>query len=116
MIKQITRKEWIEALKSGKYKQGKQALMNKVYPHKKQYCCLGVVCAMSGVSDGDILNSGRLSLEYYGIDVVSLGIEYSLKDNSPAEVLADANDSGKTFEQIADLLIFDSWIRGMEQD
>lgn len=36
-------KLWVEALRSGKYKQGRKALRDK---HNK-YCCLGVLCDIS---------------------------------------------------------------------
>ena len=36
-------KQWVKALESGKYKQGKNALA-----YKGKYCCLGVLCEMLG--------------------------------------------------------------------
>ena len=116
MIKQITRKEWIEALKSGKYEQTTDAL----YRRGVGYCCLGVLCSIAGNSDDTLDGVGTLDLSRFGIDVSGLGVWYreavEEADCSPAAVLASKNDSGFTFNQIADLLIFDSWIRGMEQD
>lgn len=38
--------KWIEALRSGKYKQGRWALRTKA----NNFCCLGVLCDVSGVS------------------------------------------------------------------
>jgi len=38
-------KKWIEALRSGKYKQGRHHLKNK-----GEFCCLGVFCDISGCS------------------------------------------------------------------
>lgn len=35
--------KWVEALRSGDYKQGRQALRNKY----NEYCCLGVLCDIS---------------------------------------------------------------------
>lgn len=37
------RQRWIEALRSGKYKQGKHAL-RRVYAGSDEFCCLGVLC------------------------------------------------------------------------
>ena len=36
-------KQWVEALRSSKYKQGRQALRNR----KDEFCCLGVLCDIS---------------------------------------------------------------------
>lgn len=44
MVKSI-RDKWIKALKSGKYKQGKERLyIPKTKHNKRAYCCLGVLC------------------------------------------------------------------------
>ena len=39
------KKAWVEALRSGKYKQGRLALYDK---HNESYCCLGVLCKVAG--------------------------------------------------------------------
>lgn len=36
--------KWLEALRSGRYKQGKSRLRN----NKDEFCCLGVLCDISG--------------------------------------------------------------------
>ena len=36
--------EWLEALRSGKYKQGRKNLRNN-----RGYCCLGVACEVAGI-------------------------------------------------------------------
>lgn len=36
--------KWLEALRSGKYKQGQRKLRNQ----KDEFCCLGVLCDISG--------------------------------------------------------------------
>lgn len=48
MNKEIKAK-WIEALRSGKYKQGKAALRTE----NNEYCCLGVLCELA-VNEGVI--------------------------------------------------------------
>src|SRR6185437_10576766 len=40
------RKLWIEALRSGKYKQGEQAL-HRVEDDTHKFCCLGVACEVA---------------------------------------------------------------------
>lgn len=42
-FKRITKKQWARALRSGKYKQGRN-LLN----HAGRQCCLGVLCLLSG--------------------------------------------------------------------
>jgi hypothetical protein len=39
--------KWIKALRSGEYKQGKTFLYKA---NEEAYCCLGVLCAINGVS------------------------------------------------------------------
>ncbi len=46
MKKEIATK-WIEALRSGKYKQGKSRLKK----YDQTYCCLGVLCEISGLGE-----------------------------------------------------------------
>ena len=135
----ITRKQWIEALKSGKYKQTTQVLGNTV-----GHCCLGVACEIAGfekmldddaylymIPDGDgwpreqrtvltynMSRKLRLNDEYF---VIPYDLLIRLDAVSPhgwslESLLMTLNDRGYTFEQIADLLIFDSWLRGIEQD
>jgi len=38
------RKEWVEALRSGKYKQGTGTLHTKLPDDSEEFCCLGVAC------------------------------------------------------------------------
>lgn len=123
-------KQWVKALRSGKYKQGRKTLRAK----NDEYCCLGVLCDIakgtlhldwkSEFSDDDpyyiddyagILPP--LVLDYLG---VSNGGEYNdvaiLTDNTklPANAasrsdgyvyLIDLNDTyNLSFEQIADII------------
>ena len=123
MTKTVTRKQWIEALKSGEYKQGQGYLRTK----DDEFCCIGVFCKLADVEmtlddgkqyywvtvddgDGWSRNSRTMPHEYF------LEKEAHLIYNGVYQYgeLAQLNDSGRTFEQIADLLIFDTWIRGLE--
>lgn len=86
------KQKWIEALRSGKYKQGKKRLR-----HAGRYCCLGVLADIQGADwrtyhvrdDGDEILSEKWAA----------GL--SLKDQ---ERLADRNDSGASFSEISDLI------------
>lgn len=42
-MKPELKKRWVKALRSGKYKQGKNYLRRQT-PEGDRYCCLGVLC------------------------------------------------------------------------
>lgn len=131
--RKITRKEWIEALKSGKYKQGTKVLCRQ----DGAMCCLGVAMELTGfdrsedyyseydeiipayfyIVPTDFGNVKRFDFPHNSF-INELALDQQVVwDGMPrcqANVLANLNDLGYTFEQIADLLIFDSWARGLE--
>lgn len=101
--------KWIEALRSGKFKQG------KIFLKKDNcYCCLGVACELSELgqwtsSENDWMSSylgATYALpakvqNYYGLH------EYSgtyFTNDQLENNLAGHNDGGMTFAQIADLI------------
>lgn len=102
------RRVWIEALRSGTYPQGDGYLYNN-----GKYCCLGVAREVLGLLADD-------SLELLDIDAADLlGIGRSTAGEiepvfkavpEPPEVrcvqdgLANMNDNGKTFDEIADVI------------
>ncbi|SRR6266404_5786977 len=104
-------KLWIEALRSGKYRQGKGQLNVK-----ESMCCLGVACELF------IQNGGTLSREViHGDDVRYGGDDYytpkavkewlGLRDQRgdfggvfEGKSLSSMNDNGQSFAQIADLI------------
>lgn len=57
------KRKWVEALRSGKYQQGKSALRCE-----DQFCCLGVLCDISG--------AGQWNETHHGI------YEYVVRGNS----------------------------------
>lgn len=87
-IKQI----WIDALRSGKYKQTKGTLKRKV-AGKHRYCCLGVledVC--------ELKSRKRRTLSNNVLNVLGL-------KSYDADTLASKNDSGECdFKEIADYI------------
>lgn len=95
--------QWIGALRSRKYKQGKSCLYNS---STKQYCCLGVLSSLLKIEDIDKIV--YLSYHLSNKDNVQNKIKNFL--NSPCnsidveEFLATMNDSGKSFEEIANWL------------
>ncbi len=117
------KKEWVKALKSGKYKQGRRELKTK----ESEYCCLGVLCELHRETHPDFcwkfpqrMPSGR-EVIYYGSNNPRGNIEYGilpidvfnwagLPQSNPfvnkdtGETLASLNDGGATFDVIADII------------
>lgn len=105
-------KQWIEALRSGKYKQGLRALRNK-----NKFCCLGVACdlyrkvhpeAKWHKSGEHWIFLGRYQ-DYLPSEVQTwLGFNNSqglfTDENNNKESLAELNDAEKSFNEIADVI------------
>lgn len=105
-------KEWIAALRSGKYKQGKNAL-HRI--SSDEWCCLGVLCDLTS----DRLGVSRSNLGEYetfgccdSVPIASIveairlynTLGSTLFDKGTAS-LVDLNDvHGSTFPEIADIL------------
>lgn len=102
-------KKWVEALRSGEYKQGKGALRNG-----DQFCCLGVACELA-IKDGVKLNVELSENGITGYDLcighlptkvaswLNLNSSYGQYDED--KYLTNNNDSGgMSFEQIADII------------
>ncbi len=96
--------KWLEALESGEYKQGAGALFNN-----DLYCCLGVACAVLGMtreSNGKFTDAGGFApinvQEAMRIDGGIGRINKSTPlGEQKATSLAEANDQGVTFSEIA---------------
>lgn len=112
MMNPEIKQKWIDALRSGKYKQTDSALATL-----DGYCCLGVACEVFATearlkksgpdSDGDYSYNGETAYlppslaEYMGIDWRGT----LLKPVGGKATLAELNDEvGYTFEQIADVI------------
>lgn len=67
-------KKWVEALRSGNYKQGKGALRvtqgRKLSPSEDRFCCLGVACDLAE-REGVMLDVGFTPLPHDGVWDVS---------------------------------------------
>lgn len=46
--------KWLEALRSGRYKQGRERLRNR----RDEFCCLGVLCDISGQGQWKLASDG----------------------------------------------------------
>ena len=100
---------WVAALRSGRYQQG-QGFLNK----DGALCCLGVLCdlydpdAWVATGDGVAHMNDSVSFppmevnEWAGFDAMPDEIEVSI--NGCTQGLADHNDSGRTFLEIADAI------------
>lgn len=122
MKKEVAEK-WIEALTSGKYKQGKGQLRNS----NDEYCCLGVLCDLYRKETGDgewadshknyqsvFFDGSPYSLPEKVIDWAEMKSKsgvYSEVDHkwlvfkkTTMNNLSNINDEGKSFEQIAGII------------
>ena len=117
MNKQIM-KRWVKALRSGKYKQGK----NWLNAGNKKFCCLGVLCEI--LKDELELRKEIIVDDYYSYgydhEMDCVGLFYGVKKYagmasayghipSLKTTLANLNDGGEetkphTFKQIADII------------
>jgi len=116
----IIKKQWIAALTSGEYQQGKSQLRYK----DDNYCCLGVLCELYNKEHNTTFIQHD---EYGGYSIKSSdGYEATIlpnfikdwanKDNVNLELtavghiesidnsLAGLNDGGKSFSEIADII------------
>ena len=107
------REDLVEALRSGKYKQGKKALRIK----GDFYCCLGVACDVSELGEWGELHRDQICyniqcFSYMGIDgVLPKYVMNYYGFITPKgshlihkESLTSLNDKGYSFEQIADII------------
>lgn len=104
------RAEWVKALRSGEYKQGKLCLTS--VNGQDADCCLGVACKVFLKIEGNRIGVTRCKgyLEY-GDHSTTLprivgrwlgGVTSTGKVCNGQRSLAGCNDGGETFEQIAD--------------
>lgn len=95
------KQKWLAALRSGNYRQGQGQLHNA----DNQFCCLGVLCDIVDPSRWSDRDGGE-SYVYLGLTCISMPAESFLSDvgltQLVADELADLNDHGATFTEIAD--------------
>ena len=98
------KRRWVEALRSGDYAQGMTALCQIDSDGDAYYCCLGVLAEVElgedawelpphGISEGALFIDGDRN--YYGA-------KQGHFTAAEEKLIADWNDCGKTFAQIAD--------------
>ncbi len=84
--------KWVAALRSGEYKQGKTFLRRE----DNSYCCLGVLLDVAGVD--------RKKWDGMCITPFKGGVGNEYLDSCDASPLANMNDEGKPFTEIADYI------------
>ena len=109
MSKQL-KKQWVAALRSGKYMQTTGYLKKKEEDGKCAYCCLGVLCSVAGLRLKKKSSNGFFGhLDEWGLPeedgITHVPNEHGERIGLPKKVqdrLMRMNDSrGKTFKQIA---------------
>lgn len=105
MNKQI-KKDWVKALRSGKYRQAQEQLRVG-----GKFCCLGVLCDLHRKKvGGKKWDLSTCIPEYSGNDILLPGnvMEWAgLEQDDPTigdQDLSEWNDAGESFEKIANLI------------
>lgn len=94
MLNPEFKKKWVEALRSGHFKQGKGSMH---WAHKNTYCCLGVLCKINNLNISYEVVRNRIGLTE---DQIQKCID--LNDNRNDRL---GNEIGnKSFEFIADFI------------
>ena len=113
MLTHKQKTEWVEALRSGKYKQGKYALYDG---GTDSYCCLGVLSKINGcytsTGDYEYLDEEIHSVINLGIDENKFNFDGNLKKTGAKNLTPDLiekslsalNDDGRTFDEIATII------------
>jgi hypothetical protein len=104
------KKEWVEALRSNEYTQGKKVLRDL----DNNFCCLGVLCDIYNKKqtiDGWLKRDGIFLIDGYNGILPKNVREWAEVDSSPrvcikseTNHLTSLNDNGMTFLEIANLI------------
>ena len=105
-MKAEIKNRWVEALRSGEYKQGLGRLRSK----EGRYCCLGVLCDLHAKDTGtewrscsDLPSFGYLGMSGALPDEVEVWADAQLDAWRESKVIR-LNDSGSSFTDIADFI------------
>ncbi len=93
--------KWLEALRSGEYKQGQEVLCSFT-KEEVTYCCLGVAGHICGLSNEDLLNRVVFDFELAKAKLPQQLIGESFH-NDLVGILTNMNDiQNQSFSEIAD--------------
>ena len=101
--------KWLAALRSGEYTQGRGQLSLEV-EGVMHHCCLGVLCRLQGrlVKIGSLAYDGTLvsasSLVLSTDNPVNFLMHFRARMDGAERTLADLNDRGASFAEIADII------------
>lgn len=111
-MKKSVADKWVQALRSGKYKQTRDVLQNK-----DGYCCLGVLCDISPTKipkiinydlfiNGYLLGDQRSIKDWAGVKTDSglIGKPTNSISMNELDSLVVMNDNGFSFDEIADII------------
>lgn len=104
MTKAEIRKNWIAALRSGKYKQGRFRLFTRC---DDTYCCLGVLTALAaqeGVASAEKYLENGVCLPHSVADWVGLCSTNGEFEKGHMSLIERNDNEGKTFAEIADII------------
>lgn len=91
--------KWLSALRANTYKQARRKLYD---PIEKGFCCLGVACSIVSIPKSFLLKNNTALLSSGQFDRKVL-LPAGLKgDRDLNRALAQMNDNGKSFSEIAD--------------
>lgn len=102
------KKKWTDALRSGDYTQGQHGLC-LVSEEGAAYCCLGIAYELTYGEDSWVEDTWRTLDGSYWLRAASVNDDTSLftpEGLTPkqADDLAEMNDEGKTFNELADYI------------
>ena len=109
-------KIWVDALRSGEYTQGRTCLKSTNGDH----CCLGVLCELYDKHNEEKLSKKELDdmvffsgfarllptqvMNWAGLSWSDGSIDYKIDYDYVLESLANFNDRGSSFQEIADII------------
>lgn len=102
------KKDWVAALRSGKYEQGTGELYNVDH---NRFCCIGVAAVVAGINRSELTIAGYLDgsgpsgLDQKELEKTPLALRGDNFDNPIVSILTKMNDDyHNTFDQIADYI------------
>jgi hypothetical protein len=106
-MKAEIKQKWLEALRSGNYKQGTGELCISYTSGRFEHCCLGVLAEVCGIDRSKLFNSDHLERIGHPEILGAWGLgHYNSGDpdthTNEQRKLAAMNDTGKSFAEIAD--------------
>ena len=103
-MNQEIKEKWVEALRSGKYKQGRSRLKD----NENHYCCLGVLCDIRAKEFNTVFNSdeskdfpGSIVMDWAGLKHKNPNVMF---DGSKTDIATLNDDKHLSFKEIANII------------